>query len=651
MNPLVQLKERLVHITIAGTELIEEDFRLKNTFESFSVLADKNPVFKKIYLSLKQLFEAEKSQKPIILLNILGLLDAVLYTQAQTAIDGEYKELETNQNLESIYQFRYSEVKPVLDALTTTGSGRVNVIEDAIKLTPYIFKNYRILNALINDLDDTYGEMATRIFDIVESLGTDKPIHLMEYDYTPHHRPSYNKYYLPEIDKDYIISLLKNNFDPQGKKIMAKRLKLISIIAKETENDWYLSILETAKKEVREEAISALQYSDKNTPLLLELAKKERGKAKDMVYSVLGKFKFDNMAEFWGKELEKSPEYALNLKESDSDEISDLLADYIKENLKKVLNYDEKAQKYNYPMLLSCTVNKTSDKMLKFYKWILSSETNCRFKNLKDEWTHHAECLESLDSTIFQTLILSCPANIVDFLNNLPDNHKRNLARSCFVADLLTLSASEVYKNWYKNPILTIPKLKQTLEDIRYIDNSYYITTTSNNGYPYNSYPYESNLLKRKLKEPLDERWFDYMISLNLDDLLRQLAPKEPYELCQKIGEYFYNRILDLKIDKSKVSYQYTASSQVLDYLYMIHYCSYNKYEGLILNICKKYQQIYPYNLIAIFRKFRDYAGAEATYNEAKSILEFYKKNYDGKSTFLDVEQVLINEGFVKEEI
>ena len=39
MNPLIELKERLVHITIAGTELIDEDFRLKNTFESFSVLA------------------------------------------------------------------------------------------------------------------------------------------------------------------------------------------------------------------------------------------------------------------------------------------------------------------------------------------------------------------------------------------------------------------------------------------------------------------------------------------------------------------------------------------------------------------------------------------------------------------------------------
>ena len=181
MNPLVELKERLVHITIAGTELIDEDFRLKNTFESFSVLAEKNPIFKKIYLSLKQLFDAEKSQKPIILLNILGLVDAVLYTQAQTNIDGEYKELETKENLQILNQFRYSEVKPVLEALTTTGSGRLNIIEDAIKLTPNIFKDYRVLNALINDLDDTYDAMATRVFSIIESLGTGAPQKLIEF--------------------------------------------------------------------------------------------------------------------------------------------------------------------------------------------------------------------------------------------------------------------------------------------------------------------------------------------------------------------------------------------------------------------------------------------------------------------------------------
>ena len=637
MNPLVELKERLVHITIAGTELIDEDFRLKNTFESFSVLAEKNPIFKKIYLSLKQLFDAEKSQKPIILLNILGLVDAVLYTQAQTNIDGEYKELETKENLQILNQFRYSEVKPVLEALTTTGSGRLNVIEDAVKLTPNIFKDYRVLNALINDLDDTYGEMATRVFSIIESMGTGEPQEIINFTSYPQNYRSliFDKYYLPKVNKDYIISLLKSNFDPQGKKIMAKRLRLIAKIAKETENDWYLSILKTAKREVKEECISALQYSEENIPLLLELTKKERGKTKDMVYITLGKFKFDNMVEFWKNELDKSIENASNLREANSDEISDLLAHYIKSNLENVLKGDEQAKKYDYSKLISYTVNKTSDKMLELYKWIL--EYRNLFKDVKGDWSNRSNYLVTLNETITETLVSSCPEKLVDFLRKLYTHHKQPILSSCFIADLLTLPADEVYKNWYKNPLLTTAKLEEVFRKIKYVDNTYYITTT-----PYRKNEYEINQLQREIKEPLDERWFDYMIKLKLDNSLCQLAPREPYKLCQKIGEYFYNKLS---------SYKSIASWQVLDCLDMMKYCSYNKFEGAILNVCKNHQQINTWELRSILYKFRDYTDIKTTSEEAKKILEFYEKNYGDKKRFLDIENLLTNEGFIQEEI
>ena len=637
MNPLAELKERLVHITIAGTELIDEDFRLKNTLESFSVLAEKNPVFKKIYLSLKQLFDSEKSQKPIILLNVLGLVDAILYTQAQTNIDGEYKELETKENLQILNQFRYSEVKPVLEALTTTGSGRLNVIEDAIKLTPNIFSDYRVLNALINDLDDTYGEMATRVFNIIESMGTGEPQKFINFTSYPRNYRSliFDKYYLSKVDKDYIISLLKSNFDPQGKKIMAKRLRLIAKIAKETENDWYLSILETAKREVKEECISALQYSDENISLLLELTKKERGKTKDMVYSTLGKFKFDNMVEFWKNELDKSLENASNLKETNSDELSDLLAYYIRTNLQNVLEEDEQAKKYDYSKLISYTANKTSDKMLELYKWIL--EYRSLFKDVKGDWSNRSNYLVALNETITETLVSSCPEKLVNFLKNpyLYRHHKEPIISSCFIADLLTLPADEVYKNWYKNPLLTTAKLEEVFRKIKYVDNTYYITTT-----PYRKNEYELNQLQREIKEPLDERWFDYMIKLKLDNLLCQLAPREPYELCQKIGEYFYNKLS---------SYKSIASWQVLDCLDMMKYCSYNKFEGSILNVCKNHPQINTWELRSILHKFRDYTDIKTTSEEAKKILEFCKAN-SNQNRFVDIGNLIINEGFIQEE-
>lgn len=650
MNPLSELKERLVNITIAGTELIDEDFRLKKTLELFSTLAEKNPIFKKIYLSLKQLFDAEKSQKPIILLNILGLVDAVLYTQAQTEIDGEYKELETKENLQILNQFRYSEVKPVLEALTTTGSGRLNVLEDAVKLTPNIFSDYRVLNALINDLDDTYGEMAMRVFNIIESMGTGRPQKFINFTSYPQNYRSliFDKYYLPKVDKDYIISLLKSNFDPQGKKIMAKRLRLIAKISKETENDWYLSILKTAKREVKEECISALQYSEENIPLLLELIKKERGKTKDMVYSTLGKFKFDNMVEFWKNELDKSIENASNLKEANSDEISDLLAHYIKSNLENVLKGDEQAKKYDYSKLISYTANKTSDKMLELYKWIIDYRNEFKALNLLDQnkSNQYSQYIIVLNETISETLVSSCPEKLVDFLRKLNVYHKKPIITSCFIADLLTLPANEIYENWYQNPLLTKAKLEKVFQQIKYIDNAHYVTLTPYYYDSYNrAYQYESNQIQREIKEPLDKRWFDYIIELKLHELLYNLTPTGNYEICEKIGEYFYNQLLNLELKKNVI-----PSRTISEYLYMMKHCSYNKFEGVILNICKKCPQISAWDLRIILYTFRDYTDAKTTSEETKKILEFYEKNY-GQKKRLYIENLLTNEGFIQEGI
>lgn len=77
---MAELKERLVYSIVAGTQLLQEDFRLKRTVELFAQLANKNPVFCKIYTGLQQLLQAEKEQQGVLLLNLLGLVDAMLYT-------------------------------------------------------------------------------------------------------------------------------------------------------------------------------------------------------------------------------------------------------------------------------------------------------------------------------------------------------------------------------------------------------------------------------------------------------------------------------------------------------------------------------------------------------------------------------------------
>ena len=82
MNPFVELHERLAYSAVAGTALLEEDFRLKKMVDPFASLAPKNPVFANIHKELTDLFAAQPAQRGQILLHLLGVVDAVLYTQA-----------------------------------------------------------------------------------------------------------------------------------------------------------------------------------------------------------------------------------------------------------------------------------------------------------------------------------------------------------------------------------------------------------------------------------------------------------------------------------------------------------------------------------------------------------------------------------------
>ena len=69
------------------------------------------------------------------------------------------------------------------------------------------------------------------------------------------------QYSLPTIDKAQLLSRLKYGFDPEGKTDMVRRMMLICAIAGVLlENDWYLSLLDSAKKDIRTLVVFALGY-------------------------------------------------------------------------------------------------------------------------------------------------------------------------------------------------------------------------------------------------------------------------------------------------------------------------------------------------------------------------------------------------------
>lgn len=158
LQPLFGVKDRLEHCAVAGTGLLEEDFRLRRAVDGLAPLASASPVFAKISTGLSGLLAASPEERGGLLLDVLALVDAVAYTQGITQAEGEWEPIVPHGDAVYI-PLPYSRLKPILTALTTTGSGRLEVLRRAWEEDPQLLRDSRIMAALVGGLGDTYGEM------------------------------------------------------------------------------------------------------------------------------------------------------------------------------------------------------------------------------------------------------------------------------------------------------------------------------------------------------------------------------------------------------------------------------------------------------------------------------------------------------------
>ena len=193
LQPLYEVQERLEHAAAAGTGILNEDFRLRRAREGLAPLAAASPVFAKIDAGLETLLTAPAEKRGGALLDVLALVDAVVYTQASVGMTGELEPLPPGAG--RYQEVSYGQLRPLLEALTGTGGGRYHVIEETVSLHPEYFADYRVIPALVAGLGDSYGELADLNARILARQG-------------------------PEI-----LPLLEAGFDPAGGRTMARRVE------------------------------------------------------------------------------------------------------------------------------------------------------------------------------------------------------------------------------------------------------------------------------------------------------------------------------------------------------------------------------------------------------------------------------------------
>ena len=277
-EPLYELKNRLENVAVVGINLAKDDFRLQRAVEQIKEYSTVAKVFKQIYDMGNSLISTDDEDKCDIFLDLLALLDAVLCTQATTYSREKPQEIKSIAKNKDFYkELHYSELSPLIYAFTETGGGRYQVIENTIKNTSEIMNDFRVKTYMIKGLSDSYTAIGDLMIEELRKLGKE------------------------------VIPLLKDGFDPQGKREMLARLDIISHIGKENENDFYKYCIENGSKEIKEFAIGALKYSQDNIDYILDLTKIEKGKLKNKAFEVLSYMSDSRAEKEWDKFFKKKP--------------------------------------------------------------------------------------------------------------------------------------------------------------------------------------------------------------------------------------------------------------------------------------------------------------------------------------------------------
>ena len=407
-EPLYELKNRLENVAVVGINLVKDDFRLKRAVEQVKEYSTAAKVFKQIYDMGNSLINTNDEDKCDLFLDLLALLDAVLCTQATTYSGEKPQEIKTIAKNKDYYkELHYSELSPLIYAFTETGGGRLNIITDSFKTSPEIIKDFRVKTYMIHGLSDKYSEIADIMADELKKQSKD------------------------------IIPLLKDGFDPQGKREMISRLEIIASLCKEEENDFYKYCIENGSKEIKEIAIGFLMYDQNNIDYILDLTKTEKGKLKNKAFEALSYMSDNRATEEWGKFLKKKPldniEYLRGTEQQwVINYLNDFIVEYIAETKNKTLKTAEERKTVEYDIL-------------KISPFILKNRNEKTLLFCKELYPYNkSEIKRILNFYIAKDL----NKDVIDVVKELSKEYEGEFLQQEFLISLIKDKPETVYKNF-----------------------------------------------------------------------------------------------------------------------------------------------------------------------------------------------------------
>ncbi len=596
LTPLYELRERLRAGAIAGAALAADDFRLARALEGLAPLEKASPVFAQLGQLARSVLAPDCQDRAGALLDAITLCDAVLTTQGAVAVPGDLEALPPRAGGTALTNAPYSVVAPLVEALTTSGSGHYSTVVDTHETHPELFSDYRVRDALVKALGAKYAELA-------DTAGQ----------------------WLCQEDKS-ILPLLTQGFDPAGKKEMARRVQVIDTIAGGSLNDWYISQLEGAKKQVRVMLIYALRHCPENLELLLKLAKTEKFDNKDAARWALARIQNPGALPFWREMMEADLiENMRFFMASDSPAATALTAELLERELEDLLApddapwYTEKEKRL--ANLLYALVGKTGPAICDAYRKGAALGTKLDgsrvWKNGKGRINEQMFFQRpggqkhpfsvALVEVLNQSIQWNPDPGLCALAEELYESYGGLWAGPAVCAALLTKGAEEAAAVGKK---LLAPSLLERLtgkEEKQLLMNLVFGELAGPGGAlpdfmrqgmdivrpayrRLNNDPaglvkaFWVDLYYTPIAAPLDGWWYDLMMRHRMDQKLQYFIDKEDPALCQKIGEYFCRRI---KMGVLDMPLQYAFNA--------LTGCGWTQWKGLLLSYIQHTSQSVHY--------------------------------------------------------
>lgn len=572
LSPFYELRARLHDGAVAGALLAVDDFRLKRAAEAFLPLEKASPVFQKLGQLTRNLLEKDCPNRAGALLDALTLADAVACTQGAGTIPGKVEPFGVLHRGLAVSNAPYSVLSPLLEALTTSGGGRYSFVIEVHERNPELFQDYRVQDAMVKALGASYSELADKAEQWLSESGVN------------------------------ILPLLQNGFDPAGKKETVRRVRVMDAVAGAEANEFYLSALEQAEKEVRAVLLYALRHNEGNAEKLAELCKTEKGKCKTAAHCALIKLDTPATWEYFNKLAAKKPEQAAEyMVLSTYSNASKLVAKALDRALIPYeMDCDAPVEQKDMKLLqslLSALPGKSGPDICQLYRRMAALGTaldNKSYKNTNSQtiavrFSYNANDRDALTFSEVIPLILrqALILNPADDLLGLAEEmgQKPGFASVQLTAVLLSKPAKIAYE--LAEPLFSVSRLfrkKQQKENQALLLNAFKDVSRSSEqgGIVYSTFlkdPFSDSAVcfQRPLYEPLDRRWYQSLIKLDeneqLDEILSNLINPDDGEICVLIGEYLYKRAL-----KVHTNYKYLS---------WLCRCNWHTCKGLLEAYCR----------------------------------------------------------------